>query len=160
MNATKMNPTSEVGLAQSILSDEEGWKIVNYIFENKFSHPSSPDKKVVGLDLLHPVYKRYDEETNRIYGKDCAKFLVAALYDKTFARQHKVLIDVVFQASKELKLNPQSFFSTKELFQDFWKDFKGCAVPFLPKSAMSLDDLKWALKHSDENVGKDKDTEE
>jgi len=153
-----MNPTSEVGLAQCILADEEGRDIIKYIVENKFNHPSSVDK-ILGIELLYPVFKRYDKESLDVYSEDCSKFLIAALFDKKFAKQNKVLVDVIFQTSRAIKLNPRNFFTTGKQFNSFWDNYKRCNLPFFQKDVMSLEDLKWAMENCDASSTKNKDFE-
>ena len=146
----KINPVSQVGLAQSILSDKKtSIEVLKIMEEGEFTDISPMacfDLK--GSEILDSVLSK--QEGAKDYLKEISQFALIGLYDKDFALRNRQFVSSFFDSCEIAGIHIEEYFSHKDMYEAYVRQFKEQKVPYFENNSMTIGDLVWAYRNTPE----------
>lgn len=163
MPQTNVNPISQVGLAQSILSDKEiSPRILRMMVKETFTDTRDMACcDIKGTQILNDVlsletwktFKSENQNDEEDYFLTLANFAVIGLYEKDFAIRNKLFVEALFTICESVSLDIGKYFSCKQLISRYITDTLAKKIPFYENDLMSMSDMIWAYENASDNLG-------
>ena len=162
MTQTNVNPISQVGLAQAILSDKEiSPRILRMLVKETFTDTRDMAYcDIKGTQILNDVlslatwktFKSENQDDDEDYFLTLSNFAVIGLYEKDFAIRNKIFVEAVFTICETVSLDIGRYFSCKKLIGRYINDTLDQKIPFYEDDLMSMSDMIWAYENSPDNL--------